>query len=120
MIEVRDISYSDHKLVKMYTSYFCGFKDTAQAPETQHDLDFSMFNLKDVDYERVNRELDNIEWERVVDSEIDDFPQIFRSIVFSILSRHCKINRNFKVNNKSNPFSRKIKILSRKIRKLRP
>ena len=117
MIQVNDILYSDHRLVKIYTTYFSFNKGTARTPQVNYDLNFSNFNLKDVDYNLLNNEFVNVNWEKIVDGEIEDFPFKFRFVVYSILAQHCKLNVTGK--NRKTLFSRKRKILNRKIQKLK-
>ena len=122
LAKCEDILYSDHCLVKIYTNFFRSFKPALQqVTETQNcdDTDFSTLNLNTADFDAINHAFKSFDWDNMVSSlTVDEFPEEFKQIVFSIIKQNCsKLNTNPKSFTSSH--KRKRKIISRKIRKLK-
>ena len=120
LVQVKDISISDHCLVQIFTSFFSNSHlgtDLARNYTVEGDsgLDFSKFNLQSSDYYKINQELSVIDWKWVTEVEVEDFPNIFHQIVFSILEKHSKLNSRYSKSVSS--FQRSRNIINRKIRK---
>ena len=81
------------------------------------DLNFSLLNFNNVNWESINNDFLNMNWDQVISCPLNDFPENFRKDVFSVLSRHCKINKVY--NGKKVFLSRDIGRVSRKIFRLK-
>ena len=118
LVQIEDICYSDHRLLKIFNTFFSPLCKDAVPVDNEHvGLDFSALNLSKVNYNNVNRELSEVDWDTVVNAPINDFPSIFQSIVYKVLRKHSRLN---KLKHKFiSKFDKEIKILNRKIKKLR-
>ena len=88
-IQTEDISYSDHKLIKIYNTFFSPLcKDTTLINNNQTSPDFSKLNLNQTDYAAVNIELSNVNWEHIINAPIDDFPDLLRNVVYNVLLKY--------------------------------
>ena len=116
-VKVRNCSYSDHNLVNIYTSFFSPVKDIASPSTELTGLNFSLLNFNNVNWESINNDFLNMNWDQVISCPLNDFPENFRKDVFSVLSRHCKINKVY--NGKKVFLSRDIGRVSRKIFRLK-
>ena len=119
LVRVEDCSYSDHNLIKIYTSFFTTVRDIAPTTKSRGGLglDFSRFNLNKANWDNINKDLSCLNWNRIIDLPINDFPQNFRDAVFSVLKKHCQII-NFD-SKKKTFLNKNISKTSRKISKLK-
>ena len=115
LIKVDTIPYSDHNLVKIFTTYF-SLKETVSCNRVEDHHDFSSLNLNSADWSSVNNDFSCLDWDKIVSCPLNDFPDVFRNTVFEILSKHCKINIS-----KQNTvfYDKKIKSLNKKIYKFK-
>ena len=95
LIEVEEISFSDHSLVKIYTTFFSNSainsNESSKAIDNQNSkLDFSAFNLYSTNYDKMNAEFSTIDWPSIVNDSIDKFPERFHNIVFSVIKKNLK------------------------------
>ena len=91
LIKIDTIPYSDHNLVKIFTTYF-SLKETISCNRVEDHHNFSTLNLNISDWSRVNSDFSCLDWDKIVSCPLNDFPDVFRNTVFEILSKHCKIN----------------------------
>ena len=118
-IEVEEISFSDHNLITIFNSYFSNpIKGTQQISEESSGFDFSKYNLNTANFENINDDFLNMNWDWVLNIPINDFPDMFRSVVNSTLEKNCSLNVKGKKTGKG-PFHKKVHIINRKICKLR-
>ena len=123
LIQCKDINFSDHNIVKIYTTYFNNVNKMGfpKENEDKNELsrDFSDFNLNSANFNQINYELDLINWTEIVEqTSNDDFPDLLNDILFSVLSRNASsYSRNKK--RQENSFKKKRRITARKLRKLK-
>ena len=120
-IETNDVGYSDHRLLKVFSTFFpLQIKGTFCQSKADIGLDFSNFIISTANFKAINKELSHVDWDNIVGSSLNDFPDMFRKTVFAIVSRHCKLrfNSNGKLNKKSF-FSKRSSIINRKVQKLK-
>ena len=125
LIKVSDIDISDHKLVQIFTNSFpnCNALSSPNAVQpiestADGDFDFSKFDLHSADFNLINFEFSNIDWNNLIEDEVELFPDGFHQVVYSVLSRHCKLkiqNKHFRKGTKF--FHKKLDIINRKIRR---
>ena len=122
---VEDISYSDHRLVEIYTSFFssnnlASYKNDLNSPVDAGNagLDFSKINLNSTDFGQVNLEICKINWDNVLSdsNSIQILPEILNQTVFTALLRHSKLYNKNSQKSKTR-FSRSRSIINRKIQK---
>ena len=94
-IKVKDISFSDHSLIKIYTTFFHTLNSTSHKklnsdPELTNEPDFSIFNLNSSDFVKINAELCKINWHDIV-SPLQDFPVKFRNIIHKVLQNYFNL-----------------------------
>ena len=125
LMQVEDIFISDHYLLKIFTSYFNNLSTDFDTPinkglcDSDIDIDFSKINLNSSNFNNINLDFSNINWDLIVKQKIDDFPNLFRGVVYSVLTKHSEL---FNLNPKKkrlNKYQRDRKIMDRKIRRYR-
>ena len=121
LVKCEDIAISDHNLVKIFTDFF-SFPNTEirTASTVSNKPDFSALNLSKANFEVINHTINSLNWKDWVESlNMEDIPDRFRCLIYSILKVNCPINiYKTKKFDLSNPFKKSRKILARKIRKL--
>ena len=118
LIKCEDLLISDHNLVKIYTNFFsCLSTDSyGKIASDTSCLTFSDFNLPKANFDKINLNLNNTDWNEFVEStSINDFPAKFKNKIFSIVQENCPRKSTNHV--KSNSFIKERQIISRKIRK---
>ena len=116
---MEDILISDHYLVRIYTNFFQSCDNVKKEKENSSfdELDFTKLNYNTSDFDKINQDLSQINWNKVVETDINDFPKVFHNIVYSVLRRHTKFYNNTNRKNRSNKFKQERKIINRKLRK---
>ena len=116
-IKIDKISFSDHNLVTIFNTFFSTLvKDTVQKVQDFSYPDFSIFNLNTVNYTNLNKELSDVDWDKLLDVPLDDVPHILRSKIFSVLIKYSNLISKGKP---KGHFCKKSSIINRKIRKLK-
>ena len=117
LVKCVDFNISDHYVVKIFTDCFKSLNtdlDHAGQPEIS-GLDFSTFNLNHANYDGINNELSQINWESIIsNSTVEGFPEVFKQLIFSTLEKHCPSVSTFK--NRKSSYWKKRRKISRKIR----
>ena len=88
-IDVSDTDMSDHRLIKIFTSYFqdLNLYSPSQNIYTNDSLDFSQIDINSTDFQKVNCALSQIDWEdMIVNNSVQNFPNVFHHTIFSVLS----------------------------------
>ena len=119
LVKINNINYSDHNIVKIYTTYFNDLNSDTfnKALENNNSgIDFSKLNLNSSNFPEINLEFSKINWNWIATTSIESFPDIFRKIVYSVLQKHTKSFTNNSHNN-SNRYMKKRRTLNRKIYK---
>ena len=83
MIQTENINFSDHKLLKVFTTFFLSEKQGH--PPNPTSIDFSIFDLNKVNYNEVNKDLNNVNWDEVINDGFENFPDNLRYIVYFII-----------------------------------
>ena len=121
LVKCEDLSISDHRLVKIFTNCF-NFENTVSY-ETNScnsvEFDFSTLNLNSANFECINNEFKNFNWENFIESStVENFPERFKSKVFSVLERNV-LTKNCNHKLYTSCEKRKRKITAKKIRVLK-
>ena len=119
MVECTNLNISDHLMVKIYTNFFSFLSSGSKPHKVQDCLDFSVFNLQRANFGEINNEIASIDWDELISkTSIEEFPEIFNHLIYSVLQKNCPVvnrsNKSFK-----SSYRKQREILSRKIRKLR-
>ena len=114
-VKTEQITYSDHNLIKIHTTFFSHV--TCTAPTAKKLLfDFSRFNLNAANWDLINYEFTRLNWNELVSCPLEDFPIVFKDAVFNTLSKHCK---TYVSNSKRKNYDKRIIKITRKIYKLK-
>ena len=117
-IEINNTDMSDHDVIKIHTLHFSDFDlNTDEITPRTLDFDFSRFKFYNCNFDNINRDFSDIDWESIISGPIDSIPHKFKSAVFTVLQKHCKLKSKHKRNKNSTSFYRKRRIISRKISK---
>ena len=121
-IECKEIFISDHKLIKIYTDNFhfptkkINFSKSFTGCTTS--VDFSMLNLNNVDFDKVNHSLSLVDWHSILKPNlIEEFPENFKNIIFAAIENNNP-STIFKRKRGNGYFQKQRKIICRKITKL--
>ena len=104
LVKVEDTILSDHNLIKIFNTFFSGLStDTVTPTKLNLPIDFSNLNLNTADFTGINSAFSQIDWEEVVDGQVEQFPDRFHRLVYSVLAEHYKLKiQGF--NKKKHPF----------------
>ena len=120
-VEIDKVQFSDHNLIKIFTSFFSHNLDTDSGCviEDNVDCDFSKFNYSTTDFGAVNLELSSINWRSIITGNIDDIPSKLNKTVFLILEKYTRLlnNKNSTQFKSKNRFFKARKIINKKLRK---
>ena len=118
--DIVDVSYSDHRLIKIFNTHFSPLSKvvTSKSQIEFSGPDFSVLNLTKTNFELVNKELSDVNWDEVVSVPIDDFPGVLRNVVFQILSKHSTFNITNKRKSRCK-FSKNLDAITKKMQKMR-
>ena len=121
-VNVKDINYSDHCLVEIYTSFFPSnlgtYNPNSLSNIEKSQLDFSKINLNTTNFKQVNLKLSKIDWQQLFSGPIKDIPNIFNHTVFQALLEHSSLHKPLSSKAKSKThFTRVRSIINRKIKK---
>ena len=122
LVQSTDIQISDHNLITIFTDFFKNLdteSNTACNNTVETTLDFSIFNFAKANVQQIDRAFAELDWDTIIsNTSIDDFPEMFNYLVFSVLKQHCPlfVKKGDKIVLK-NRFTKERKIFSRKIRK---
>ena len=118
-IQVLDTSISDHRLLKIYNSFYPHLtlnREHADTSPNSQSINFFEINLESSDFNKINDEFSQTDWSKIIDKDFENFPTNFSSYVFDVLGKFSKLKSK-------KPFitvsKRKINCINRKIKKLR-
>jgi hypothetical protein len=114
--DISDTSLSDHKIIKVTTTYNLKAAPKSKPKIPQHT--FRSLNLQKADYNEINSHLKSINWDELQEMcSPDEFPELLRLTVLQVCALYSP-NKSDQ-SNKMNPFMRNRNILRRRKRKVK-
>ena len=113
LIQVDNTELSDHRIIKISTSFFNNSSHNLKFTEEPCQYDFSTLNLKSSNRNGINQEFSSMNWNSLMTGNIDEFPAKFNKTIFDIVSKHTKLKNP----TKRKSYVRNLHSKNRKIRK---
>ena len=117
LVKVNNVNFSDHNIVKNFTNFFSNLSSTKITSNEQvGNLDFSKINYNLSDFESINFEFSKVDWDKFSEGPVEEFPEKFHRLVYSIVSKHSKLKPEAP---KCTPnyIQRRLNTINRKLRK---